>query len=281
VRTTRRRALSCGGKPRAEGRLHLARSGRPPPVEIARSRVRIYTWDDMLCRQHWGTGCRRQKGTEKGDSLKEVLREATLPMNDIDRLQRAVEFAGTNWPASAGGDTNLVDVYWIAHTIRRMLGMTLPVRLPSKAAGVRAFECVEENLLRDVPRNRVLRDTPMADLAARNAHLADALTGTLPFSKHQNLAVSLYAWHGCIHMGKLLRCTYRVPGGEALYSPGMRRDGYAHIKELWEQEEAQGNPWVRFGVSLARPMEQCRKKENFEYEVHESWIPKGSPYWEP
>jgi hypothetical protein len=37
---------------------------------------------------------------------------------------------------------------------------------------------------------------------------------------------------------------------------------------------------MRYGVSLTRLMEQGRKKENFDLEVHENWIPADSPYWE-
>ncbi len=92
--------------------------------------------------------------------------------------------------------------------------------------------------------------------------------------------VSLYAWHGCIHMGKVLRCTYNTPEGQALYTPPMRREGYEHVKADWMREEARGNPWIRYGVSLTRLMEQGRKKENFDFEVHENWIPDESPYWE-
>ena len=171
-------------------------------------------------------------------------------------------------------------VYWLAEKIREVLGVALPTELPAKDAGVLAFECVETNLLRD-PHNRVLRNTPVADVAQRIVNLAGALKGMLRFSDDQDLVVSLYAWHGCIHMGKLLRCVYNIPGGQALYTPPMRREGYARIREEWTRDEAQGNPWVRYGVSLARPMEQGRKKQNFDFEVHENWVPKDSPYWEP
>jgi hypothetical protein len=27
-------------------------------------------------------------------------------------------------------------------------------------------------------------------------------------------------------------------------------------------------------------MERGRKKQEFDFEVHENWIPKASPYWE-
>ncbi|MGO9466143.1 MAG: hypothetical protein ACLQIB_02700 [Isosphaeraceae bacterium] len=198
--------------------------------------------------------------------------------NEKCRLEKAVDAAARNWPA-ASGDTNLVDIHWLARTIREELGVALPTEFPSNKIGVQAFECVETNLLRDVG-NKVLRDTPRAELVRRIEGLPAALKGILPFTDEQNLVVSLYAWHGCIHMAKVLRCTRVIPGGQALYTPQMRRDGYEHIKADWTQEESQGNPWVRFGVSLTRRMEQGRKKENFDFEVHENWVPDDSPYWE-
>jgi hypothetical protein len=197
---------------------------------------------------------------------------------DESKLEKAVEAAARTWLA-ASGDTNLVDVHWLARQIRQDLGVGLPTDLPPKRDGVSAFECVETTLLRD-PGNRVLRHIPLAEVVRRVESLPPALKGLLPFSDEQNLVVSLYAWHGCIHMGKVLRCTYNAPGGQALYTPQMRRDGYEHVKADWMRAEIQGNPWVRYGVSLTRLMEQGRKKENFDFEVHENWIPDDSPYWE-
>jgi hypothetical protein len=194
------------------------------------------------------------------------------------KLEKAVVAAAQTWPA-AWGDTNLVDVHWLARQIHQDLSVTLPTDHPPKSDGVAAFECVETNLLRD-PDDRVLRQTPLSEVVRRIESLPAALKGLLPFSDEQNLVVSLYAWHGCIRMGKVLRCTYNVPGGQALYTPKLRLDGYKHVKADWIREEARGNGWVRYGVSLTRLMEQGRKKENFDFEVHENWIPDDSPYWE-
>jgi hypothetical protein len=201
-------------------------------------------------------------------------------MSEISKLRKAAETAVNSWPPFLDGDSNLVDICWLAEKLREILGVALPTELPPKNAGVLAFECVETSLLRD-PQNRVLRTIPVADVAQRIENLASALKGMLPFSDDQNLVVSLYAWHGCIRMAKLLRCVYNIPEGQALYTPQMRRDEYAQIRAEWTQNEAQGNPWVRYGVSLARPMEQGRKKQDFDFEAHENWIPKDSPYWEP
>lgn len=144
----------------------------------------------------------------------------------------------------------------------------------------KALEQVETNLLRD-PQNRVLRYVPVAQVVQRVVNLADILKETLPFSADENLVVSMYTWHGCMYMAKLLRRVHNVPGGgQDSYTLKMRQEGYAHIQQQWVQSEEEGNVWVRYGVSLARPMEQGRKKQNFDLEVHENWIPKDSPYWE-
>jgi hypothetical protein len=175
-----------------------------------------------------------------------------------------------------------VDVCWLADKIREAFRVALPTELPPKNRdlGVVAFDCVEGKLVAD-PQDRVLRNLSLSDLGHRITILMNAVDGVLPFSRHQNLVVSLYMWHGCIQMGKLLRCVHIIPQGAALYTPQMRRDGYAYLKTDWERNEAQGNPWIRYGVSLTRAMEQGRKKQDFDFEVHENWIPKDSPYWEP
>ncbi|MBJ6727188.1 hypothetical protein [Geomesophilobacter sediminis] len=201
-------------------------------------------------------------------------------MSEVDKICEAVTAAADNWPFFGDGDSNLVDIYWLAEKLRETLGAALPTDLPPKDCGVQAFETVETILLRD-PQDRVLRVIPVDEIVQRLVNLMGALKKELPFSGEDNLLVSLYLWHGCIRMAKLLRCAYNIRGGQALYTPQMRSDEYALILNEWTQDEAQGNSWVRYGVSLARRMEQARKKQDFDFEVHENWIPKDSPYWEP
>ena len=202
-------------------------------------------------------------------------------MADNKEIREAAQLATERWsPAGSGGDTNLVDVEWIGTNIRRSQAVDLPSALPSKAIGVEAFECLEQNVLADTQR-RVLRHIPVSDVVNRLVKVTEPLRAILPFSDIQNLVVTVYAWHGCIQMGKLLRCTYVAPQGLQLYSLQMRRGGYAHLEQEWTRHQTEGNPWVRYGVSLARLMEQGRKGTEFDFEVHENWIKKDSPYWEP
>jgi hypothetical protein len=110
-------------------------------------------------------------------------------------------------------------------------------------------------------------------LAALVPHLRPILT----FSDEQNLVISMYSWHGCIHMAKTLR---PVDVLWRQYTPEMRQHGYDHIQREWTREDALGDTWVRYGVSLARFFEMGRKKESFSTMVHEDWVPEDSPYWD-
>lgn len=61
-------------------------------------------------------------------------------MGEISKLREAVETAASDWPSFGSGDSNLVDIYWLAQKTRKVLGVTLPSELPPKDVGVRAFE---------------------------------------------------------------------------------------------------------------------------------------------
>ena len=76
-------------------------------------------------------------------------------------------------------------------------------------------------------------------------------------------------------MAKLLRRTYVVPGGEAPYTLEMRLQGHNWLQECWRREEPNGNPWIRYGVSLARLLEKERDNP-----IIEDWVPKDSCYWD-
>jgi hypothetical protein len=72
----------------------------------------------------------------------------------------------------------------------------------------------------------------------------------------ESYVVSLYTWHGCINMSKLLRETYVTRNGEAPYTIEMRLKGYNQLQRWWSNEDNEGNPWIRYGVSLARLLEK-------------------------
>ncbi len=199
-------------------------------------------------------------------------------------FQQGVKAAAQRWPQIGPGDPttsvdpNLADIYWHVQRLQNLLHIELPLVLPPKAAGVAAVELVEQHLIGGLP----LRSLSADAVAEKAARLADALEQDqlLSGAPLQRYVTALYAWHGCINMAKVLRRTYVTPAGEAEYAPEQRRQGYAHLSTHWSLEEARGNPWVRYGVSLARLLEKSRKADDFAQRVVEDWVPRDSPYWE-
>jgi hypothetical protein len=192
--------------------------------------------------------------------------------DDLKTFREAAARAAAAWPA-AGGDTNLLDVYTHAARIVSMLGVSLPAALPSKDVGVRLVELVDAELI----NGRLIRTLSPQEVSARAEALVTRIqaAGLLGHSIAVNYAITLFIWHGCIHMAKTLRPTYRTPTGEAPYSLEIRRHGYRIIERSWREAEAEGNPFVRFGVTLARGLEVGRGNR-----IIDAWVPRGSPYWE-
>lgn len=187
-------------------------------------------------------------------------------------FREAATRAAAAWPAAAG-DTNLVDVYLHAARIAEMLGVRPPMDLPPKDVGVRLVELVDAELI----KGRLMRTLSPKEVAARAEALVARIRadGLLPHSIAVNYAITLFTWHGCIHMAKTLRPTYRTPTGEAPYSLEIRQHGYAAIDHWWREAEAGGNPFVRYGLTLARALEQGRANR-----IIDDWVPRESPYWE-
>lgn len=202
----------------------------------------------------------------------------TVPKTE---LEKAVGKAARTWAQMGSGDPNTIDLYCHAQKVREQLGLQLPQTLPPKENGVALVELVENHFV--CPSLRVLvRDLHPHAVAARARTLVDAIQDASLKSggPEESYAVALYTWHGCIYMAKLLRPSYNAPGGQATYPDQQRIQGYAWLQECWTQETAKGNPWVRYGVSLARALEINRKKDEFAQMVIEDWVPPDSPYWD-
>lgn len=78
-------------------------------------------------------------------------------------------------------------------------------------------------------------------------------------------------------MAKLVRPTSVAPWtatGEAPYTHNQRMDGYRSLERQWLDEDANGNPWVKYGVSLALLLKRNRKEIPID-----DWVPRDSPYW--
>ncbi len=194
-------------------------------------------------------------------------------------FQQAVRAAARSWPPDGGsGDPNTVDIYWHAQRVTGILQLQLPLVLPPKETGVAIVELVEHHFI----GSSLVRDLSLESLAHRAGKLVDAVQhgGLLSFGEQQGYVVALYGWHGCIYMAKLLRQSFVVPGGEAPYSLEHRLQGYGRLRECWSQEDARANPWVRYGVSLARSLEKTRKGDRFGELIVENWVPSDSPYWD-
>lgn len=188
-------------------------------------------------------------------------------------LRAAIESAAQSWPRMCGpSDPNTIDVYWHAGEVVKLLALKLPIETPQKKIGVALVECVEKRFI----SGSLIRQCSPHGLAERAVELIKAIRDRrlLSIEVQESYAVALYTWHGCINMAKLLRRTYVVPGGEAPYTLEMRLQGHNWLQECWRREEAKGNPWVRYGVSLARLLEKERGNP-----IVENWVPRDSSYW--
>lgn len=92
-----------------------------------------------------------------------------------------------------------------------------------------------------------------------------------------SLCAAFYTWYGCLSMAKLTRV---MGSDKVFYTAEMRENGYAHLEKEWKEEERLGNPWIKFGVSLAKLLEEKRKKADHIKVIMDDWIPADSPYWE-
>lgn len=195
-------------------------------------------------------------------------------MEEIESIKHRIMESAQCWPPLPGpGDSNTVDVYWLSQQIHSRFPVQLPIELPDKETGIEIVECVESKFI----SGSLIRQSPPHVLAEKSQGLLEAIQsrGLLPYGPVQSLMVALYTWHGCINMAKCLRRTYVVPAGEVPYSTQQRWQGYNQLQTCWQAEDSRGNPWIRYGVSLARLLEQ--KRGNI---VVEDWVPRDSPYWQ-
>lgn len=188
-------------------------------------------------------------------------------------LKNAIEQAAAeSWRfvCNPDEDPNTIDVYDHAGKVLSRLHLCLPTDLPSKKIGIEVVELVDNKI---VEGKRIRKRKP-PEFAERGERILNQIQEQklLPFSPSENYVVALYMWHGCINMAKSVRPTYVTIGGEEPYTIEQRQGGYNFIKECWQYEENRGNPWIRYGVSLARSFRSREKVDD--------WVPKDSPYWD-
>jgi hypothetical protein len=187
-------------------------------------------------------------------------------------LREAIITVSRNWK-TVGGDSNLLDVIFQAHHMAKTCGIQVPTDLPTKEAGVRLVETVDRELI----KGDLIRTLPPEELARRGEAVVRAIESEDLLTAYEAVVkyiVALYTWHGCIHIAKATRRTHRTATGEDPYTPELRRQGYALVQQWWKEAESVGNPWVKFGVSLARRLEQGRGHQPVD-----NWVPRDSPYW--
>ena len=172
-------------------------------------------------------------------------------------------------PGVIGVDPNTADVYTLAIALEDF-GVRYPPNLPDKSVGLAIVNAVEwfidAKLIRVVPAN--LLAERMRGLGTRLSRTADL--GDVPTLAR--LALAFCTWHGCINMAKSLRAATATG---MVYTDDVRTREYEDLKTTWTDEARRGNPWVRYGVSLARSLELSRGNV-----PNDDNVPKDSPYWE-
>ena len=198
----------------------------------------------------------------------------------MDRLvERAIRASLGNWrPVDRGEDPNTVDVLHHNRLVEDALKLSIPTTLPGKPSGVSLVEQVDHIFI----AGKCVRDLPADDLIGGVRHLLEVQhqSAMISFGPPASYIAVLYTWHGCILMAKLLRPN-AVGADRRLIDISMasRQSGYVGLQKIWEDEQSRGNPWVHFGVALARRFEQQRKESDFRRMVIEDWVPRDSPYW--
>lgn len=165
-------------------------------------------------------------------------------------------------------DPNTIDLLDLAARLRNEHALKYPVDLPPKTSGVAIVEAVDGTFIDGLIR--YLSPDQVANNAARLSSRLHG-QGLLDFAPLTRIAVALSVWHGCLCMAKCLRS---VTSDGTSYTAEMRTGGYLFLKATWESEEKLGDPWVRYGVTLACDFETQRGNA-----VVDDWVPKDSPYW--
>lgn len=182
---------------------------------------------------------------------------------------------------SGEGEPNLRDVWLMAETLRLNYVGKIPVEVPKENIGLKIVEYLDENIFKDTqnyPIQHILRNLSLEDFSERMKEIAKdiQLKGYLNGGVAKTLCMAFYMWFGCIFVAKLTRSE---GSDKVKYTNEMRLDQYNWIKNIWEDALNYGNPWIKYGVSLSKLLEEDRKKKNPEKIIVDDWIPSESPYW--
>lgn len=179
-------------------------------------------------------------------------------------------------------EPNLRDFRLMAQTLRLHYVDEMLTDLPDCEIGLKIVEYIEDNIFKDAPTYEiyhVVRNLTLEDFSKRLRETAKhlQLKRYLYGGVTKTLSAAFYAWYGCLSMAKLTR----VGGSDGvLYTPEMRLAEYNYIKNEMDDAKKYGNPWIKFGVRIAKLLEQKRKKANPNKIIIDGWVPKDSPYWD-
>lgn len=182
---------------------------------------------------------------------------------------------------SSGPDdeVNLFDFQLIAQIIRlNYIQEKMLQNIPGCKIGLNIVEYIEDNTFKDVPAH-VIRNLTLDEFSDRMKTTAKVLQtkGYLSGGIFKTISVAFYVWYGCLSMAKLTR----VMGSDGvLYTDQIRQERYSRLEQIWKEAEREENPWIRFGVTLAKCLEEKRKKADPTKVIVDDWIDKSSPYWE-
>jgi len=188
-------------------------------------------------------------------------------------LRGCVARVASTWP-SPGGDPNVFDILWLAERLQEWVGDSISGPLVGPKVAIQWVEDVDRFLV----KMEILRRLDNWEVAERTVALkcglrAPALPGRN--ARMIRLIQALYTWFGAIGMAKSTRVAYNSgPNQTTPYSQEERWIGYYLVQLQWKRLLAAGNPWVRFGVSIANALAKSRGDK-----IIDRWVPKASPYW--
>lgn len=179
-------------------------------------------------------------------------------------------------------EPNIRDFWIISETIRLKYAKDEMLQnVPNCDTGLKIVEYIENNIFKDPPGREIyhiVRNLTVDEFSMRMGQIAKYLQfeGYLNGGILKVLSVSFYTWFGCLCMAKSTRVIDSIG---TVYNDRLRQREYNWLKNMWEDADKNGNPWIKFGVTVAKCLEEKRKKSNPAKIIVDNWISKDSPYW--
>jgi hypothetical protein len=186
-------------------------------------------------------------------------------------ISDAIRTASQSWPyyppvVMKERDTNTVDLFHIAETIRKICHLELGNPSLSTDKVLQIVALINTEVIGQCPLG--IRNTD-ANLLTNilNKAGAKALEFHPEFgSIEKAIMKSLFLWFGCIQIDKSCR---RADAYSKPFNKDHSMGIHAELVEISKQ-----NPWVKTGVISAKSFETTQQV-NKTYD----WIPADSPYW--